>query len=80
MAKNILKLAAVGERLLRVNEWSRGNGQCPVCNGISPKFYDSSYPKPAKARITRETGHRLNCSFATQLRSVGLRAKYVEAN
>lgn len=56
----------VAVRYLRSLEWSMGASQCPECCGKHPNWY--GHPC---ARTPDLIGHKLDCSLAAALRSLG---------
>lgn len=49
-------------RLLRAQEWSMGNGQCPSCHGVPPDWFGHPcYLTPDRI------GHRADCGLAAAL-------------
>ena len=48
-------------KYLRKNEWSMGNGQCPICCG----------PKPRRGWWTDKVGHKKDCKLAECLNELG---------
>lgn len=53
-------------KYLKSKEWIAGNGQCPECYGVSPRWH--GHP----LHLTSDTiGHKPNCELANALRELG---------
>ena len=56
---------------LQESEWSSGNGQCPSCSGIGPKFYHGSENKRTFYDTADKIGHEKYCLLARMMKDYG---------
>jgi hypothetical protein len=56
---------------LREKEWSMGNGQCPECCGLSPKWYKGGFLNDVKN--PSKIGHEKFCLLARMMKDYGIR-------
>jgi hypothetical protein len=59
-------MSAKAIRALKSREWTMGNGQCELCQGLSPAWYEKGQNWDAN-----EIGHKQNCPIALSLQAMG---------
>ena len=64
---------SAASKLLKQDEWSAGNGQCPACFGLSPAWFNPPY-----CRYTpEEIGHQKTCGLAQAMQEGGEDVVYI---
>jgi len=56
---------------LQEKEWSFGNGQCPSCSGLSPKFYHGESHFASAYDTADKIGHENFCLIAKMMKDYG---------